>query len=107
MVPQRVIDKITALKAEAAILLEKIQAVKKDLRETDQATAGVIESNPEAAVPTTPPEEHERKMVDYFRLLRFQFLNRLRTRFEKGDRDLEQIEDRAEDLIEMGDSLIF
>ncbi|KAJ5802790.1 uncharacterized protein N7503_005240 [Penicillium pulvis] len=104
-VPRRVIDKISALKAEAVILLEKIQELKEEFRKTDDYTVETIESNPEATLPALSPEVHEQKMKDYFRLLRFNFLNKLRGKFGKGDRDFAKIEDRAQNLIEMIDDL--
>lgn len=104
-IPQRVIDKISALKAEAATLLKMIQELKEEYRKTDEYTVETIELNPETSLPASSPEVHEQKMSYYFRLLRFKFLNKIRGRFGQGDSDFAKIEDRAQDLIETIDGL--
>lgn len=82
-----------------------IQELKEEYRKTDEYTVETIESNPGATLPALSREVHEQKMSDYFRLLRFKFLNKIRGRFGQGDRDFAKIEDRAQDLIKMIDGL--
>nr|UPX44668.1 hypothetical protein FAC6B23_02 [Penicillium fuscum] len=103
-ISQHVVNNVPVTKAEALTLLQKIQKLKKNLRGIDQWTASVIDRTPEATE-SVSPEQHDQRMEDYFRLLRFSFLNTLCSRLRQADRGPAEIEHIARNIIKAIDNL--